>query len=79
VAAIGPDMTRPNLDAVRDGKIFALAAQPGYEEHQAAVDLATIALCGGKPTYANELPAPIVAADGLAPYYLIVDKVDARK
>ena len=80
VAAIGPDMTRPNLDAVRDGKIFGLAAQPGYEEHEQAVDLATIALCGGKiKSYANELPAPIVFKDGLAPYYVIVDRIDARK
>lgn len=80
VYAIGPDMTRPNLDAVRDGKIFALAAQPGYEEHEQAVDLATIALCGGTiKSYENELPAPIVFKDGLAPYYEIVDRIDARK
>ncbi len=78
VYAIGPDMTRPNLDAVRDGLIYGLAAQPGYEEHQAAVDLITKSLCGETVTYANELPAPIVFADGLAPYYEIVDKVDAR-
>lgn len=79
VYAIGPDMTRPNLDAVRDGKIFGLAAQPGYEEHEMAVDLATTMLCGGTAKYDNELPAPIVTADGLAPYYTIVDRVDARK
>jgi ribose transport system substrate-binding protein len=79
VAAIGPDMTRPNLDAVRDGKIFALAAQPGYEEHQNAVDLIAQLMCGQTVPYANELLAPIVTADGLAPYYEIVDRVDARK
>jgi len=80
VAAIGPDMTRPNLDAVRDGKILGLAAQPGYEEHEQAVDLATTALCGGTiKSYENELPAPIVTKDGLDPYYVIVDRVDARK
>jgi ribose transport system substrate-binding protein len=79
VYAIGPDMTRPNLDAVRDGKIYGLAAQPGYEEHEMAVDMATTLLCGGTVKYANELPAPIVLKDGLAPYYTIVDRVDARK
>lgn len=79
VYAIGPDMTRPNLDAVRDGKIYGLAAQPGYEEHELAVDMVTQLLCGGTVTYANELPAPIVLKDGLAPYYTIVDRIDARK
>jgi ribose transport system substrate-binding protein len=78
VYAIGPDMTRPNLDAVRDGKIYGLAAQPGYEEHQQAVDLATTLLCGGTVKYDNELPAPIVLKDGLAPYYEVVDRIDAR-
>jgi hypothetical protein len=44
-----------------------------------AVDMATTLLCGGTVKYANELPAPIVLKDGLAPYYVIVDRVDARK
>jgi len=79
VYSIGPDMTRPNLDAVRDGKVYGLAAQPGYEEHELAVDMATTLLCGGTVKYANELPAPIVLKDGLAPYYVIVDRIDARK
>ncbi len=78
VYSIGPDMTRPNLDAVRDGFAYALAAQPGYEEHQAAVDLIARTICGETVPYANELPAPIVFADGLAPYYEVVDRVDAR-
>lgn len=80
VYAIGPDATRPNLDAVRSGKIFGIAAQPGYEEHEMAVDLVAQAICGKMPKkFANNLPAPIVLKDGLAPYYLIADKVDARK
>lgn len=78
VYSIGPDMTRPNLDAVRDGLVYGLAAQPGYEEHQLAVDLIARAICGETVPYANELPAPIVLADGLAPYYAVVDRVDAR-
>jgi len=53
--------------------------QPGYEEHELAVDMATTLLCGGTVKYANELPAPIVLKDGLAPYYVIVDRIDARK
>lgn len=80
VHAIGPDMTRPNLDAVRDGKILGLAAQPGYEEHQMAVDIVAEAICGNAPKqFANDLPAPIILKDGLAPYYKVVDAVDARK
>jgi len=73
-------MTRPNLDAVRDGKILGLAAQPGYEEHQMAVDLVAQAICGNAPEqFANDLPAPIILKDGLTPYYKVVDAVDARK
>lgn len=79
VYSIGPDMTRPNLDAVRDGLVYGLAAQPGYEEHQLAVDLVARSICGETVPYANELPAPIVFADGLAPYYEIVDRVDTRE
>ena len=77
--AIGPDATRPNLDAVRDGKILAVAAQPGYEEHQMAVDLVANSICGNAPAqFANDLPTPIIFADGLAPYYAVVDAIDAR-
>jgi len=77
--AIGPDATRPNLDAVRDGKILGVAAQPGYEEHQMAVDLVANAICGNAPAqFANDLPTPIIFADGLAPYYAVVDAIDAR-
>lgn len=79
VNMIGPDMTRPNMDAVRDGKILGLAAQPGYEEHQMAVDIVANAICGNPPAqFANDLPSPIILADGLAPYYAVVDAIDAR-
>ena len=79
VFMIGPDMTRPNMDAVRDGKILGLAAQPGYEEHQMAVDIVANAICGNAPAqFANDLPTPIVLEDGLAPYYAVVDAIDAR-
>lgn len=79
VNMIGPDMTRPNMDAVRDGTILGLAAQPGYEEHQMAVDIVANAICGNPPAqFANDLPAPIILAEGLAPYYAVVDAIDAR-
>lgn len=79
VNMIGPDMTRPNMDAVRDGKILGLAAQPGYEEHQMAVDIVANAICGNPPAeFANDLPTPIVLNDGLRPYYAVVDAIDAR-
>ena len=74
VYSIGPDMTRPNMDLVKSGEVFALAAQPGYEEHEQAVDLIAKSMCGQTVPYANELPTAIVTADGLAPYYKIVDE-----
>ena len=79
VIIIGPDMTRANMDLVRDGKVFALAAQPGYETHQLAVDLLARSICGETIPYTNELPTPIVFKDGLEPYYVVTDRVDARK
>lgn len=79
VIIIGPDMTRPNMDLVRDGKVFALAAQPGYETHSLAVDLIARSICGEAIPYTNELPTPIVLKDGLNPFYAIADRVDARK
>jgi ABC-type sugar transport system substrate-binding protein len=79
VAAIGPDTTRPNLDAVKSGKILGIAAQPGYEEHQMAVDIVAEAICGKAPKkFANNLPAPIVLKKDLAPYYKVVNAIDAR-
>lgn len=74
VYSIGPDMTGPNMDLVKAGKVFALAAQPGYEEHQHAVDMIATSMCGSTVPYANELQTLIVQADGLAPYYAIVNK-----
>lgn len=79
VATLGPDMSRPNLDLVRDGKITALGAQPGWETHALGVDLIAQKICGATVPYSNELPTPIVFADGLAPYYEVADRVDARK
>jgi ribose transport system substrate-binding protein len=79
VIIIGPDMTRPNMDLLRDGKVFALAAQPGYDTHRLAVDLIARSICGETIPYTNELPTPIVFQDGLEPYYAIADRVDARE
>ncbi len=79
VATLGPDMSRPNMDLVRDGKIVALGAQPGYETHALGVDLLAYAICGAKIPYSHELATPIVFKDGLAPYYEVADRVDARK
>jgi ribose transport system substrate-binding protein len=74
VYSIGPDMTRPNMDLVKAGKVFALAAQPGYEEHQQAVDMIAKSMCGQSVSYANELQTAIVQTDALAPYYDVVNK-----
>ncbi len=44
-----------------------------------AVDLVANAICGNAPAqFANDLPTPIIFADGLAPYYAVVDAIDAR-
>jgi hypothetical protein len=44
-----------------------------------AVDIVANAICGNEPAqFANDLPTPIVFSDGLAPYYQVVDAIDAR-
>jgi ribose transport system substrate-binding protein len=66
---IGMDYIRQNLDLVKSGKVFAVAAQPLYPEGAKAADLCNSLAMGKKVPYYNPLAAKIVTKADLAPYY----------
>lgn len=77
IVAIGMDYTRVNLDAVRDGKIYAIIAQPLWDESQGAADLLDKCVKGIKIDWWTKLPAPLVTKDKVDPYYELLNKVES--
>jgi len=71
------DYTRPNLDLVKEGKVYGLVGQPLYEEFYACADLLLKALKGESFEYRNLLPAPIITASDLDKYYEFNDRAEA--
>ncbi len=76
IVIISMDYTRPNLDLVKAGKVYALVGQPLYEEHYQAVVMLDKILRGEKVPYENPLPAPLITKADLDKYYQLNDKVD---
>ncbi|MDR3472480.1 MAG: substrate-binding domain-containing protein [Devosia sp.] len=73
VVIIGMDYIRQNLDIIKSGAAYGLVAQPLYEEGAKTADIAA-ALAEGKPVeYLNPLPAKVITAADLDPYYKILD------
>ncbi len=77
VINVGVNYTRANLDAVRDGGMTALIAQPLWDESYEAAAILDRAIRGEKVEWWTKLPAPLVTKEGLGPYYEIMDKADA--
>jgi ribose transport system substrate-binding protein len=77
VVAVGMDYTRVNLDLVKDGKVYAVIGQPLWEESFGAAELLDRAARGEKVPWWTKLPAPLITKDKLAPYFTLLDKVDA--
>ena len=72
ITIIAMDYVRQNLDLVKSGAVYGLVAQPLYEEGAKAADLA-VALAEGKTVpYYNTLPAKVITAPDLDPYYAIL-------
>ena len=71
---IGMDYIRQNLDLVRDGKAYGLVAQPLYEESALVAELLGRLAKGEEVDYMNPLPAPVITADDLQPYYEMLDR-----
>lgn len=69
---ISMDYTRQNLDLVKAGDVYAIVAQPLYEEGAAIADIGAQLAEGAAVAFRNVLPARIVTAAEIAPYYEIL-------
>lgn len=74
ITIIAMSATRQNLDLIKAGVVYAVAAQPLYEESAAAVDVG-LRLARKEPVdFINVLPTEIVTASNLQPYYDLLEK-----
>ena len=78
IVIISMDYTRPNLDLVKDGKVYALVGQPLYEEFYEGVFLLDKLIRGEEIDFENKYRAPIITADDLDTYYELNDKVEQK-
>ena len=76
IVIISMDYTRPNLDLVKDGKVFGLVGQPLVAEFRECVYLMDKELRGEDYDYANPMAAPIITFDDLDEYYALNDRVE---
>jgi ribose transport system substrate-binding protein len=76
IIAIAMDYSRVNLDLVRDGKIYAVVAQPLYQEFAICAELLDKLLRGQSVPYNNLLEAPLVTKDNVNDYYKVLEKVE---
>jgi len=74
---ISMDYTRPNLDLVKEGKVYGLVAQPLYEEFYGCAELLDKVLNGETIEYRNLMPAPIITIADLDAYYGFNDRAEA--
>jgi ribose transport system substrate-binding protein len=70
------DYTRPNLDLVKEGKVYGLVGQPLYEEFYACAEILGKVLDGKTVEYRNLLPAPIITAADINKYYEFNDRAE---
>ncbi len=77
IIAVGMDYTRVNLDLVKDGAVYGVIGQPLWEESFGAAELLDKVVRGEKIPWWTKLPAPFITKDNLAPYYTLIDKVEA--
>jgi ribose transport system substrate-binding protein len=76
IVIVGMDYTRVNLDLVKQGEVFAVIAQPLWEESYGAAELLAKLNKGEKVPWWTKLPAPFLTKDKLGPYYDLLDKVE---
>jgi ribose transport system substrate-binding protein len=77
IVSITMNYTRQNLDAIRDGKMYAAVAQPLWEESQECAVLLDKATRGEKPQWWTKMAAPLITKDNVDQYYKLMDKIDA--
>lgn len=71
---IGMDYIRANLDLVKAGEVFGIVAQPLYEEGAKTAELAAALARGQDVPYHTPLPARVITAAEVGPYYALLDK-----
>ena len=72
IVIIAMDYVRQNLDLVKSGATYGLVAQPLYEEGAMTADLGAALAEGKTVAYLNPLPAKVIVAEDLVPYYKIL-------
>lgn len=77
ICIISMDYTEPNLDLVKSGEVYALVAQPLFQEFQMAVELLDKIFRGEDYEYANMLEAPLVTSANVDDYYDLIKTVNA--
>ena len=78
LVTVGMDYTQVNLDLVKAGKVYGIVAQPIYDEMSGAALLLYMAANGEKVPYWTVLPAPLVTAADVQPYYDILSRLGAN-
>jgi ribose transport system substrate-binding protein len=78
LVTVGMDYTQVNLDLVKAGKVYGIVAQPIYDEMSGAAGLLYKAANGQKVPYWTVLPAPLVTAADVQPYYDILSRLGAN-
>ena len=73
VVIIGMDYIRQNLDLVKSGAAYGIVAQPLYEESAKVAELLGDLAQGKTVTYMNPLPAKVITAADLDPYYKMLE------
>jgi ribose transport system substrate-binding protein len=73
IIIIGMDYIRQNLDIVKSGEAYGIVAQPLYEEGAKTAELAAALAEGKTEPYLNPLPAKVITASDLDPYYKILE------
>jgi ribose transport system substrate-binding protein len=76
ICAIAMDYSRVNLDLVKSGEIYAVVAQPLFQEFAKCAEMLDTILRGGTVPFDNIMPAPLVTIDKVADYIAINDTVD---
>ncbi len=73
VVIIGMDYIRQNLDLVKAGAAYGVVAQPLYEESAKVAELLGDLAQGKEVPYRNVLPASVITAADLEPYYNMLE------
>ena len=76
ICAIAMDYSRVNLDLVKNGDMYAVVAQPLFQEFAKCAEMLDTILRGGTVPFDNIMPAPLVTKDNVNDYYAINDTVD---